>query len=478
MTLGTLYNSDRLCPFGLRVLIAADELGLSLDVKYGDEIPSEVRAANTTGKWPVFAETGRADLLPDSPAIVERLIELAGARGDAYRCDPRLLAILDEFQTSLGPVIAAGRPDIQKANRAKLESALARMAQALHEHGGPYLAGAGFSQADGHVTPFLQRLAFVGERHAFTPAPLRDEPVLRDWIDRVTTRASFTRIKPTMRALRIFVEKVATYGKAMKIGRLHHSAFRAMWNDLQTRVQRLAGAEREAPGEFDEVRGLCVLLFRAVALHGKFENLALFPTLDEVQNDPAFTGHGVDEHDHEVVAMNDLLALFNDAAARPAGERRGSLERLAEALAAHREAFYEHLAYEETHYLPIVGELDQAAHLRLIREAYAMCIEERPYIVGPVVAYMPIENQLSMIDSLAQAVEPDHPQWRLILGRIHQHLDAGSWQRIVHMFEDIVPTSLKLLPPGHGCPTLAAAAAELEAAFPLARIEIPRRSRA
>jgi hypothetical protein len=42
------------------------------------------------------------------------------------------------------------------------------------------------------------------------------------------------------------------------------------------------------------------------------------------------------------------------------------------------------------------------------------------------------------------------------------------------MFEDIVPTSLKLLPAGHRRPSLAEAAAEFERAQPPFRIEIPR----
>jgi glutathione S-transferase len=472
MLSGTLYSNDRLCPFTIRVLVAASELGISLDVKYGSEIPQEVRAENSAGKWPLFWERDASPLL-DSAKIVERLIEAAGARGESYRCDAGLLRALDGFIENLSPVICAGKPEIQKERRPKLETSLTLMAEHLRKNKGAYLAGSTFSQAEGHIVAFLHRMAFLGEIRAYFPAALRDDPALRDWLDRTTTQASFVSVKPSIRALRAFYEKAATYGKAMKIGRLHHSGFRPMWDDLQARLVRLSKDDHDHE-EVAEARGLCVLLFRAVALHAKFENLSLFPTLNTSQNNQLFTQHGINDHEHEVVALNDLLARCNDAAKRPAGEaRRAAFEHAASGFIAHRESFFAHLAYEEAHYMPVLAELDLPTHIRLLKEAYAMCLDERPFLIGVVVAYMPKENRLSFIDSLSQAVEPEHPQWRLVMGRIHQQVDEETWLRIVHMFEDILPTSLKLIPARHQRPTFAALANELESAFPVTRIEIP-----
>ena len=79
----------------------------------------------------------------------------------------------------------------------------------------------------------------------------------------------------------------------------------------------------------------------------------------------------------------------------------------------------------------MLAELEVEQHLEMLRGAYEMCILERPHLIGVLTSYMPIENTLSLLDSLLQAVEPGSDQWRSLLTEIHRSLDAERWLRVV-----------------------------------------------
>jgi hypothetical protein len=102
-----------------------------------------------------------------------------------------------------------------------------------------------------------------------------------------------------------------------------------------------------------------------------------------------------------------------------------------------------------------------------------MCILERPHLIGVLASYMPIENTLSLLDSLLQAVEPDSDQWRNLVTEIHRSLNAEQWLRVVRRFEDALPTSLMLVPSGHRRQSIGEVARALHAAAPVDRLEIP-----
>jgi hypothetical protein len=260
----------------------------------------------------------------------------------------------------------------------------------------------------------------------------------------------------------------------MKVGLLHHSAFRAMWDDLVARTAALAAGEDRDDRDLQEARDLGYLLFRAVALHARFENLVLFPALDEVRGDPGFTAEGADRHDHEAREMNALLDRFDRALAEPPGERTAALRALAAACSRSREGQLAHLDHEEDRYLPVLAGLDAGRHVAMIRDAYHMCILERPHLIGVLASYMPVENTLSLIDSLLHAVEPDSDDWRRLTAAMREHLTPEQWLRVVRRYEDVLPTSLMVAPAAPGGASLAAAARALHEAAPVERIEIPR----
>ena len=118
-------------------------------------------------------------------------------------------------------------------------------------------------------------------------------------------------------------------------------------------------------------------------------------------------------------------------------------------------------------------DLEVEQHLAMLRGAYEMCILERPHLIGVLASYMPIENTLSLLDSLLQAVDPDSDQWRSLLTEIHRSLDAEKWLRIARRFEDVLPTSLMVVPSGHRRQSIGEVARALHAAVPVDRLEIP-----
>jgi hypothetical protein len=293
------------------------------------------------------------------------------------------------------------------------------------------------------------------------------------WVDRVVNRRSFRDIAPKRHLLRQFYAKKATYGKPMKVGRLHHSGFRAMWNDVIAITSAIAGGDDRDNVALEEARSLCYLLFRAVALHAKFENLLLFPALDAAKDDPTFTADAVGQHDHEEEEMNSLLERFDRALSEKPGSRHQTLKDLASASARLRDGQFAHFDYEETYFMPVLAELDLEQHLEMLRGAYEMCILERPHLIGVLASYMPIENTLSLLDSLLQAVEPDSDQWRDLLTEMHRSLNAEQWLRVARRFEDDLPTSLLVVPPGHRRQSIPEVARALHAAVPIDRLEIP-----
>jgi glutathione S-transferase len=209
MSLGTLYSDGPLCPFTHRVLIAVSELEADIEVVYGDAIPTAIREANTSGTWPAF-ETADGELIEDSPEIVDSLIEASGDRGAAYTGDDDVLARLNVVVGCISKIILNGDPEIQRAYREKLDRALADLGSTLAASGGPYLCGETFTQADGHVVPFLYRLPFMEEIRGYLPPALRENAELRRWVDRSVARRSFQAIAPDLDALRRFYAQRAT----------------------------------------------------------------------------------------------------------------------------------------------------------------------------------------------------------------------------------------------------------------------------
>lgn len=473
MTQGTLYSSDRLCPFTHRVLIAASELGARVDVLYDGDIPTPVREANKSGSWPAFVAADGGDLLEDSSSIVEHLIAHSGHNGEAYRGDRDVLAQLDTLAGCISKVIRAGEPAIQREFREKLDLALAGVDAARAAARGPFLGGDHFGQADGHIAPFLYRLPFLVEVRGHVPRILLENHDFNAWVDRVVNRKSFREIAPGRHLIRQFYAENAKYGKPMKVGRLHHCGFRGMWNDLVARTSALAVVQDENNENLQEARDLCYLLFRSVALHAKFENLILFPALNAAKDDTRFTAEGFAQHEHEVGEMNSLLERFDRALSQEPGKRRDALTDLAAACVRSREGQVAHLDYEEANFMPVLSGLDVDQHLDMLKGAYQMCILERPFVIGVLASYMATENILSLLDSLLHAVEPDSPQWRNLLHAMHEFLSAEQWQGVVRRFEDVVPTSLMVVPSGHRRGTLGSAARALHAASPVDRIEIP-----
>jgi hypothetical protein len=124
----------------------------------------------------------------------------------------------------------------------------------------------------------------------------------------------------------------------------------------------------------------------------------------------------------------------------------------------------------------VLAELEVSQHREMLRSAYEMCILERPHLIGVLASYMPIENTLSLLDSLLHAVEPDSAEWRALLTEMHRALTAEQWIRVVRRFEDVLPTTLMVIPSGHKARNLRETVRELHAAAPVERLEIPRLS--
>ncbi len=169
MTLGTLYSNGFLCPFTHRVLIAAGEMAASIDVVYDKDIPAAVRDQVPAGGWPVFVTADSNEMLRDSSEVVDYLIDHSGPAGEAYRSDSKTLAKLDDLIVCIRKVIMAGMPSIQREYREKLDLELAEVDAIRAATPGPFLEGDHFSQADGHIAPFLQRLPFLVEIRDHVP---------------------------------------------------------------------------------------------------------------------------------------------------------------------------------------------------------------------------------------------------------------------------------------------------------------------
>ena len=473
MTLGTLYSNGPLCPFNHRVQIAATELGVKIAVVYHPETPAAVVEANAGGEWPVFAPAGGGPLLTDSRDIADYLIDNAGTAGEAYRSDPEVLNELDALFRSMSKVILAGKPSIQREFREKLDRALERVELRRAAAGGPYLGGEKFSQADGHIAPFLYRLPFMVEIRNHVPAIFLANEDFGAWVDRIVNRPSFQNIAPKRYVLRQFYAKKASYGKPMKVGRLHHSGFRGMWEDVVSRTSTLAGADDQDNAALQEARDLCYLLFRAVTLHATLENSVLFPALDAAKEDPNFTIEAIGQHDHEEGEMNTLLEHFDRVLSQDPGRRTKDLNDLAAACATLRDGQFAHFDYEEANFLPVLADLELEQHIEMLREAYEMCILERPHLIGVLASFMPIENTLSLLDSLLHAVEPDSETWRALLVEIHRSLTAEQWLRVIRRFEDVLPTSLMVVPSGHHRRSIGETARALQTTAPVDRLEIP-----
>lgn len=67
-------------------------------------------------------------------------------------------------------------------------------------------------------------------------------------------------------------------------------------------------------------------------------------------------------------------------------------------------------------------------------------------------------------------------EWRRLLVATHGLATAERWLRVVRRFEDVLPTSLMVVPSGHRRQKLGSAAQALREAAPVDRIEIPRSS--
>jgi len=474
MSLGTLYSNGHLCPFTHRILVAVGELEAPVEVIYGKDIPQAVRDQVPEGGWPVFIPSDGGDIVRGSSDVVDYLIANSAGGGETYRSDPKPLAALDGLIGCIRKVIMAGKPAIQNEFRGKLDTALANVDAIRSASNGPFLEGEDFTQAEGHIVAFLQRLPFLVEIRDHIPEIFLHNDEFNAWVDRTVNRPSFQAVAPKRHVLRQFYAKKAKYGKPMKVGRLHHSGFRAMWNDLAARTSALAAGDDSGNGALQEARDLCFLLFRAVSLHAKFENLVLFPVLDAATGNTEFTRDGVGQHDHEEGEMNDRLAVFDRAIGAPPDSRAETLKHLETEVKRAREGQIAHLDYEEATFLPVLAELEVEQHLEMLRGAYEMCILERPHLIGVLASYMPIENTLSLLDSLLHAVKPDSEQWRLLLIEMHSYLSPEQWLRVVRRFEDVLPTSLIVVPAGKKHGDIGSAARALHDAVPVARIEIPR----
>lgn len=73
-----------------------------------------------------------------------------------------------------------------------------------------------------------------------------------------------------------------------------------------------------------------------------------------------------------------------------------------------------------------------------------------------------------------QSGNPDANQWRNLLTEMHRSLNSEQWLRVVRRFEDVLPTSLMVVPAGHRHQSTGEVAHALQAAVPVDRLEIPK----
>ena len=473
MTSGGLFSKDKLCPFTHRILITCNEFNINIPVYYGDDIPSQISDANKGGTWPVFQPPGSAGLLKDSAVIVEYIIDNSDADGSQYNSDDKLIKLLDEFILCISKIIRAGHSGIQMDCRKKVDIVLLEIQKILKSSGGPFLAGEKFTQADAHITPFLYRLPFFKEFRNHIPALLLEDTAIIKWVDSCTNRESFRRIAPKRNLVRAFYAEKAQLGKPMKIGQLHHSGFRGMLQELIKRTDRFSNAKDPGDEFLKKTRDLCYILFRSIILHAKFENLLLYPAMEIANVNPELTREAEKQHHHECEKMNHLLSQFDHAISLPKDDRISELVELAEKCKTIKKAFIEHLEFEEKHFMPVLAGLELPEHIKLLKGAYNMCKEERPYLIGILAAFINGVEVISLIDSLLIAIHPNSDDWYDLISAIHKSVSTDQWNAITRRYEDSIPTSLLIAPVSQWHMDYSAWAAAIDADLPVSKLEIP-----
>ena len=473
MTTGGLFSKDKLCPFTHRILITCNEFNINIPVFYGGDIPPHIHEENKEGTWPVFQPPGSAGLLKDSAVIVEYILDNSDAETSQYVSDNKLIELLDEFVLSISKIIRAGHPSIQTDFRKKFDNVLQEIQKILNDSGGPFLGGENFTQADGHVTPFLYRLPFFKEFRNHIPVLLLENKEIITWVDSCTKRESFAKIAPARNILRAFYARMAQIGKPMKIGQLHHSGFRNMLGEIQNRAENFSKPTDPGNDYLNKTRDLCYILFRAIILHAKFENLLLYPAMELAEVNPDLTLEAEKQHHHECEEMNQLLTQFDHVISLPEKNRHSELVVLAGKCNTIKKAFIEHLEFEEKHFMPILSGLDLPEHKKLINGAYNMCKAERPYLIGILAAFINSVDIISLIDSLLIATTPDSEDWYELIQAIHKSVDENQWNAITRRYEDIIPTSLLIAPVSEWHMDYSAWATALDKDLPIQKLEIP-----
>jgi glutathione S-transferase len=473
MTTGGLFSKDKLCPFTHRILITCNEFNINIPVFYGDDIPSQIQDDNKGGTWPVFQPPGSTGLLKDSAVIVEYILDNSDADTSQYISDNKLIELLDEFVLNISKIIRAGHLGVQMGCRKKVDKSLQEIQKILKTSGGPFLGGEKFTQADGHITPFLYRLPFFKEfRNHIPPLLLENEDIIK-WVDNCTKYQSFRKIAPARNLLRAFYAKMAQIGKPMKIGQLHHSGFRNMLSKIQKRAEVFSKPTDPGNDYLKKTRDLCYILFRAIILHAKFENLLLYPAMEIANVNPDLTLEAEKQHHHECEQMNLLLAKFDQVISLQKDDRKSELVKLAGMCVTIKKAFIEHLEFEEKHFMPILSGLELPEHKKLLDGAYEMCKVERPYLIGILTAFINSVDIISLIDSLLIAVTPDSDDWYALIQVIHKSVDENQWNAITRRYEDIIPTSLLIAPVSQWHMDYSAWAVALDKNLPIQKLEIP-----
>ncbi|MBT3250437.1 MAG: hypothetical protein HN729_04725 [Candidatus Marinimicrobia bacterium] len=473
MTSGGLFSKDKLCPFTHRILITCNEYNINIPVFYGDDIPTQINDANKDGTWPVFQPPGSAGLLKDSAVIVEYIIDNSDADGSQYYSDDKLIKLLDDFILCISKIIRAGHPGVQMECRKKVDMVLLEIQKILKASDGPFLAGEKFTQADAHITPFLYRLPFLKEFRNHIPALLIEDEAIIKWVDSCTNRESFRKVAPARNLLRTFYAEKALLGKPMKIGQLHHSGFRGMLQELIKRTDRFSQAVDPGDEFIKKTRDLCYILFRAIILHAKFENLLLYPAMEIANVNPELTREAEKQHEHECVRMNALLGQFDDVLSLSDDNRHPERIALANDCESIKTAFIEHLEFEEKHFMPVLAGLELPEHINLLKGAYNMCKEERPYLIGILAAFINGVDIISLIDSLLIAIHPNSDDWYDLINAIHKSVNTDQWNAITRRYEDSIPASLLIAPVSQWHMDYSAWAAAIDTDLPINKLEIP-----
>ena len=116
---------------------------------------------------------------------------------------------------------------------------------------------------------------------------------------------------------------------------------------------------------------------------------------------------------------------------------------------------------------------NSSSSCRLIREAYDLCLLERPHVIGVLASYLEPDEAVSLLDSLFHAVPPSSDSGRRVLHAIWRYASPDRWMAVTRRFEDEMPNSLLTLPRRAAPELLETAVRDLDAAVPVRRIEIP-----